>query len=104
MEHVYGIAAILLLGRAVIVQGRIHRKLKCMEASMALDFGRILAAVTAVNGKADSLIELCNRIAQAIRDNVTDQAELNRLAGELETQAGEIQTALDANEPVPPTP
>lgn len=65
-------------------------------------FQRLLAAVAAIETKADSLIELSNQLAQLIRDNANNPAALLELAARLEAQTAEVQAAIDAN--TPPTP
>ena len=73
---------------------------------MAGELARLTAAVTDIQGKADSLITLVQGLAQLIRDNVGNPEALLGLATQLETQSAEIQAAIDANplpEP-PPTP
>jgi hypothetical protein len=58
---------------------------------------RVLAATTAIETKADSLITLVNGIATLLRENAADPVEINAIADRLDAQTAEIQAALDAN-------
>lgn len=65
-------------------------------------FQKLLAAVSAIETKADSLIELSNQLAALLRANAQDPAAILELAARLETQTAEVQAAIDANTPPPP--
>ena len=67
-------------------------------------FQKLLAAVTAIETKADSLIELSNQLAALLRANAQDPTAINALADRLEAQTAEVQAAIDANTVTPPPP
>lgn len=81
---------------------------------MAGEIERVIASVTAVNTKADSLIKLANELAELIRANAGSPAKLKKIADDLDAQAGELDAAIVANtipveeppveEPPPPPP
>lgn len=84
------------------IEALLHKILE-KENSMSAELDRLVASVTAVRGKVDSLIALTNGLAQIIRDNIGNPAKLTELADALDTEATSVQAALDAN-PLPPTP
>jgi hypothetical protein len=66
---------------------------------MAGEVDRVLASVTNIDTKVDSLIALANQLAQLIRDNANNPKVLTQIADDLDAKAGQVQAAVDANTP-----
>lgn len=70
---------------------------------MALNFSRLEAEVTEISSAVDSAVTLIQRIAQEIRDSITNQAKLEELANSLDAKATALAEAVAANTPAEPT-
>ena len=75
------------------------------QKQMTLDFSRLEADVTSIGTVVDSAVTLLQSVAQGIRDNVANQAELGKLADTIEVKATALGEAIAANQtPVEPAP
>lgn len=64
---------------------------------------RLTKSVQDLTTAEESQTALLNSIAQQIRDNIDDSAELNALADSLDKDTAEINAAIAANTPAAPT-
>lgn len=76
---------------------------------MAVDLAKITAAAEKITTVKGSILTFISGVPQLIRDAITaddinDATNLNALADRLETDAGEITTALTAHTPAEPEP
>lgn len=68
-----------------------------LEVKEMADLTQITDKVTAIEGAADSAIELINALAAEVRANATDPAALSALADRLEAESSKIGAAVAAN-------
>ncbi len=68
-----------------------------VEATMANDFTKLEADVTAQDNLIDSAITLINGLAAQIRNTAPDQAAIDALAASLEAKSQALSLALTAN-------
>lgn len=73
-------------------------------ASMALDLSRLSAEIAENNDAISSAVTLLNQIAQELRDAAGNQAAVNALADQLDTQSNNLAAAVVANTPSAPEP
>jgi hypothetical protein len=64
------------------------------------DLTRLTQEVSEVSGAVDSAVVLLGQLAQLIRDNATNPAELEALAAQLDAKGTELADAVVANTPV----
>lgn len=87
-------------------QAAILAQLVRQEVVMSLDFAQITQRVEESAGVDQSIMTLLTDVAQQIRDSRGDQAKLDDLATQLESQAQAVSAAVQANSDVatPSTP
>lgn len=70
-----------------------------------LDFSGIQAATAKERTVADSVVVLLQQLSAALLDNPANQAEVTRIATEMNDRADALAAAVIANTPpAPPTP
>lgn len=65
------------------------------------ELARLTAEVTELEAVGSSVVTFIEGLAQIIRDNQTNPAELSALADRLDSQANAISAAITANTPAP---
>lgn len=78
----------------------VKRRLKDMREATA----RLIREVEETKDANTSLITLVQGLSQQIRESIGDEAELNRIADDLDAEQARIAEAVAANTVTPPAP
>jgi ABC-type transporter Mla subunit MlaD len=97
LEHLHEHA--LQQKQAIEELAALTRRILRKVGKMAGELERVQTEVTEISGTIDSAVALLEKLAQLIRDNVTDPAALNQIADDLDAKGNALAAAVVANDP-----